>query len=74
MKYTEYHKQQYRDFIKEGMLRAGSYFYQTHGLPLDMFVELASRMETLGEQMVFLNNLFIKNPKPFHGMPNFKLV
>lgn len=72
MKYTEDHKQQLRDFLKEGLVRVVSYFYTTHGLPPEFTLERIHSMKTQGEQMIFLENAYKRYPHIFNDMPHFK--
>ncbi len=72
MTYTEDHKQQLRDFVKEGLGRVVAYMQQTMGFPTELTMEELAKYETLGEQMSFLDAFYVRHPKVFKGMPHFK--
>lgn len=71
MTYTEENKKQVRDFTREGIERVVMYLYQTHGLPIEISLEKINEMNTLGEQIAFLNSFYKKHPNLFVGMKEF---
>lgn len=68
---TENEKEQLRDFVSKGLIRAVVYMKTTFGLPEEYSIEKIDKMQTLGERMAFLSALYKSNRRIFDGMPQF---
>lgn len=71
MKYTESQKQQLRDFLSEGLMKAAVYMKITMGFPEEIFFEKIRDMQTTSVQMLWLSNFAKEHIKVLEGMPRY---